>query len=149
MATPTARLFGTVAPKDYLGFWDGERFEPQAVARFLGLTKAEVGKVAGVAPSSVRFDQKIPHDVRERLLEIANICGLVAQFFAGDRARTALWFRTRNPMLGNIAPRDMIRFGRYERLSRFVLEALQENSAGPGLSGAEEFSRGATARAAT
>jgi len=66
--------------------------------------------------ASVRFDQKIPKEVLDRLKEIANICGLVAQFFGGDIAKTALWFKTVNPLLGNISPRDMIRYGRYEKL---------------------------------
>jgi hypothetical protein len=96
--------------------------------RFLELRKPDVAKIAGVAPSSVRFDQKIPKDVLDRLMEIANICGLVAQFFEGDVAKTALWFRTKNPLLGNISPRDMIRYGRYEKLRRFVMDALEENA---------------------
>jgi hypothetical protein len=53
---------------------------------------------------------------------------LVAQFFDGDAAKTALWFKTPNPLLGNLSPRDMIRYGRYDRLRRFVLDALDENA---------------------
>lgn len=121
-------LFKTVPGKDYLQFWHNDTFEPQRVARFLNLNKADVAKVTGVAPASVRFDQKIPKDVFNRLVEIANICGLVAQFFEGDITKTSLWFRTKNPMLGNISPRDMIRYGRYEKLRRFVMDALHENA---------------------
>jgi hypothetical protein len=121
-------LFRNVHDRDYLGFWANQTLDARGVADFLDLKKPDVAKVAGVAPSSVRFDQKIPREVFERLEEIANICTLVAQFFDGDVAKTALWFRTRNPLLGDIAPRDMIRFGRYEKLQQFVLEALNENS---------------------
>jgi hypothetical protein len=71
-----------------------------------------VAKLSGVAPASVRFDQKIPKEVLDRLQEIANICGLVAQFLVGNVVKTALWFKTVNPLLGNITPRDMIRYGR-------------------------------------
>jgi hypothetical protein len=42
-----------------------------------------------------------------------------------------LWFKTKNPLLGSISPRDMIRYGRYEKLRRFVMEALEENAASP------------------
>ena len=122
------RLFRNVHARDYLGFWTDQTLNARSVADFLDLKKSDVAKVAGVAPSSVRFDQKIPREVFERLEEIANICTLVAQFFEGDVAKTALWFRTRNPLLGDIAPRDMIRLGRYEKLQQFVLDALEENS---------------------
>jgi hypothetical protein len=80
---------------------------------------------------SVRYDEKIPKDVFDRLQEIANICELVAQHFSGDVRKTALWFKTKNPLFGNIAPRDMIRYGRYERLRRFITEAIAENAAAP------------------
>ena len=131
MTTPRAQLFKTVAEQDYLQFWPNHVFDPLRVARFLELSKADIAKVADVAPSSVRFDQKTPKDVLDRFAEIANVCGLVAQFFQGDVVKTALWFKTKNPLLGNIAPRDMIRYGRYEKLRRFVMEALEENSAPP------------------
>ena len=121
-------LFRTIPEHDYLNFWPGSQFDPQRVVRFLEFSKADVAKIASVAPSSVRFDQKIPKDVLERLMEIANICGLVAQFFQGDVAETALWFNTKNPLLGNISPRDMIRYGRYEKLRRFIMDALEENA---------------------
>ena len=120
-------LFRNVHERDYLGFWANETLNARVVADFLDLKKPDVAKVAGVAPSSVRFDHKIPREVRERLEEIANICALVAQFFGGDVAKTALWFRTRNPLLGDISPRDMIRFGRYAKLRQFVMDALDEN----------------------
>jgi len=86
-----------------------------------------VAKLVQVAPASVRFDQNIPKEVLERLQEIANICGWVAQFSGGDVAKTALWFRTKTPLLGDIGPRGMIRYGRYEKLRRFIMNALEEN----------------------
>jgi hypothetical protein len=131
MAGPRAMLFRTIPERDYLRFWPNSKFDPRRVARFLELSKADVAKVAEVAPSSVRFDVKIPRDVLDRFIEISNVCGLVAQVFQGDAVKTALWFKTRNPVLGNISPRDMIRYGRYEKLRRFVMEALEENAALP------------------
>ena len=146
------RLFRNVHDRDYLGFWADQTLNARGVADFLGLTKPDVAKVAGVAPSSVRFDQKIPREVLERLEEIANICALVAQFFEGDVAKTALWFRTRNLLLGDISPRDMIRFGRYAKLRQFVMEALAENSTAadrPMPAAATDGMRGATQSSAT
>lgn len=48
---------------------------------------------------------------------------MVAEYSEGDTEKTSLWFRTPNPMLGNISPRDMIRIGRTTRLRKFVTEA--------------------------
>jgi hypothetical protein len=123
------RLFDTVADKDYLGFWADQTLNARGVVDFLGLNKTEVAKVADVAPASIRYDEKMPRDLLERLGEIANICELVAQFFEGNAQKTALWFKTKNPMFGNISPRDMIRFGRYERLREFIIDAIAENNA--------------------
>jgi hypothetical protein len=117
-------LFRSVHDRDHLGFWADQTLKAREVVDFLQLKKPDVAKVAGVAPASVRFDHKMPREVHERLEEIANICALVAEFFAGDVTKTALWFRTRNPLLGDISPRDMIRFGRYGKLRQFVMEAL-------------------------
>lgn len=123
-------LFATVPERDYLGFWANQTLNACEVVQFLDLDKKDVAKLAGIAPASVRFDQKIPKEVLDWLQEVANLCGLVAQFFAGDAAKTGLWFRTVNPLLGNISPRDMIRHGRYDKLRRFVMSALEEDSAG-------------------
>ncbi len=35
-----------------------------------------------------------------------------------------LTFQVKNPALGGISPRDMIRFGRYQKLEKFVQNAL-------------------------
>lgn len=60
--------------------------------------------------------------------ELEQLCEQVVGFFEGDVAKTALWFRLPNPLLGDISPRDMIRYGRYARLQEFVAEALADNA---------------------
>lgn len=124
-------LFRTVPEQDFLGFWGDDVLRADKVARFLNLDRTDVAKVAGVSVKSVRFDHKIPKEVLERLTEIATICGLVAQFFQGDELKTALWFKTPNPLLGGMAPRDMVRLGRYQKLHRFVVAALVESGVEP------------------
>ena len=126
MTDPSA-LFSTVRSTDYLGFWANQVLNARLVTDFLDLEKADIARIAKVATASVRFDQKIPKEVLDRLQEIANVCALVAEFFAGDVSRTALWFRTPNPQFGNLSPRDMIRYGRYRKLHQFVLAALDAN----------------------
>jgi hypothetical protein len=123
-----ASLFSTVSRTDHLGFWADHILQPRSVAKFLDLQKEDLARIAQVARSSVRFDQKTPKEVLERIEEIANVCTLVAGFFDGNAERTALWFRTPNPQFGDISPRDMIRYGRYKRLLQFVLAALDANA---------------------
>jgi hypothetical protein len=63
--------------------------------------------------------------VRERLEEIASTINLVAKEFGGDRDKTVAWFKARNPLLGDVTPRDMVRLGKYDRLRRFIINAMQ------------------------
>jgi hypothetical protein len=116
-------LFDTV-PEDLLKFGHGDSFDAKKAADFLSLKKADVGRIADVAQSSVRWDANIPESVRVRMEEIASIINLVAKQFAGDQEKTVAWFRERNPLLGDVSPRDMIRLGRYERLRRFIIQAM-------------------------
>lgn len=114
-------LFGTIPSHDYLGLLKGNN--PRKVVDYLRLTKEEVASATGISKSSIRYDEKIPKELIERLQEIAVICALVANFFKGDLDKTALWFQIKNPLLGNISPRDMIRIGRYEKLIKFIYNA--------------------------
>ncbi len=117
------QLTGNIAKQDYIGFYSGDGPNYQVVPEFLRIDKKDTSRIAGVAVSSVRYDHRIPNDLAERLEEIANIVNRVVGLFDGDLQKAALWFRTKNPLLGNVSPRDMLRMGRYSRLDRFVSEA--------------------------
>jgi hypothetical protein len=65
----------------------------------------------------------MPEDLRLRLTEWATALNLVAEFFK-DQDKTILWFTIPNPLLGDIAPRDMIRVGRFKKLLKFIQTAL-------------------------
>ena len=119
----SATTFQNVYQKDVLGFFKDDKLHAKQVTEFLGLTNEDVAKIAQVEKVSVRYDEKIPRSVEARLKEVANICNLVVEHFDGDIAKTRLWFSTLNPMFGNISARDMIRFGRYQKLLKFVLRA--------------------------
>lgn len=121
------QLIENIAKKDYLGFLpkSGEQPNYKRVTDFLDLDKAATAKIARVAKASVRYDAKIPRDLADRLEQIANIVNRVAVLFDGDMQKTALWFRTPNPMLGDVSPRDMLRMNRFKRLAKFVAEAEQ------------------------
>lgn len=130
MSTQSHQIFGNVYRRDLLGFRENDSTDYRKVIDFLKFDKNDVSKIAGVAKTSVRYDIKMPIEVKERLDEIANICQLVAEFFDGDREKTALWFSLPNPLLGNVAPRDMIRYGRYNKLLKFVMNAREESQVG-------------------
>jgi hypothetical protein len=116
-------LFSTVHSKDILGFTTQGATDYQEVCKFLDFTKSDVAKIAGISEKSVRFEPKrVPAALVERFDQIANICQLVADHF-GDVHKTALWFKTSNPLLGGISPRDMLRYGRYKRLMQFIIDA--------------------------
>ena len=121
---PTApEMFANVSKQDYLSL-EGK---PARIVEFLDFKKDDIAKATGVPLSSVRYDAKMPVELKDRLSEWANLLNLVAGHFKGDREKTALWFITLNPLLGDVAPRDMIRFGRYKKLFKFVLNAISEN----------------------
>lgn len=120
-------LFSTVPAQDVLHFGRGEAFDAKRVADWFDLDKQAVSRISSVAKSSVRYDDHIPRAVKERLEEIGSIANMVAERFEGDSAKAALWFRTRNPMLGDISPRDMIRLGRYDKLRKFIVNAVASN----------------------
>ena len=120
-------LFKTVSRSDSLHFWQGNLLNYQRVRDFTGIDARDLSRLTGLAKSSVRYDDKAPKEVREHLENIANICNLVFQFFQDD-VKTKLWLQTPNPMLGNVSPRDMLRFGRYAKLLRFVTQAMEEGN---------------------
>ncbi len=124
----TAALFSNLPKGDPLGFGVGEQFHPEKVKDFLQLKKDEVSRLADVSIKSVRYDAAIPTAMLERFEEIAVTCNMVAEAFDGDADKTALWFRTKNPMLGDISPRDMIRLRRFDRLRRFIIGAMADRA---------------------
>lgn len=128
MAQPA--LFQNIHSTDPLEFWSNHGLNYKKVTDFLDLDAGALSKIGGISKRSVRLDNRIPNDLRERLEQIANICAMVAGYFEGDADKTALWFKTLNPMLGDISPRDMIRFGRYRRLLKFIVETQAENFPG-------------------
>jgi hypothetical protein len=123
--TGTHELFESVYKRDSLNFWANHGLlDYERVREVVGLSNTDLSRVAHVAKSSVRFDERIPPELKERMEQIANCCLLVAEHFKGDVHKVSLWFVAPNPMLGNISPRDMIRYGRFAKLQRFIQGAL-------------------------
>jgi len=120
-------LFETIPKEDYLSLFPSGDTDYEKVVDLLDFRKKDVARASNVALHSVRYDPpKMPRELQDRIQEWAVALNLVAQFFR-DEQKTVLWFKTPNPLLGDIAPRDMIRIGRFKKLRQFILQALSEN----------------------
>lgn len=121
-----ASLFSSVPQEDYFHIFDKGEPDAKKVIDFLKYKKEDVSRAANVPVSSVRYDEKMPSELRERLVEWATAINLVGSYFK-DENKTMLWFQIPNPQLGGMSPRDMIRVGRFKKLLRFVQTALDGN----------------------
>jgi uncharacterized protein (DUF2384 family) len=119
-------LFDTIPKEDPLSLFSGGDTDYQKVVKLLDFKKKDVARASQISIQSVRYDYKMPRELEERVREWAVALSLVAQYFKNEH-KAVLWFKTPNPLLGNIAPRDMIRVGRFKKLSRFIQNALSEN----------------------
>jgi len=131
MGSLQSAFFNTVPKKDFFHFFEKSmdekpRVQPKKVVDFLEFSKNDVAAAADESPSSVRYDDKMPIELRERIEEWAIAINLVGSFF-NEANKTMMWFKVPNPLLGNMTPRDMIRIGRSKRLMRFIQTALGEN----------------------
>jgi len=120
-------IFSSIPESDELGLFKGKGLPNYSrVKDILGYTKEDISIASGVPFGSIRFDKKIPVELTERITEWATAIALVHGFFK-DENKTMLWFKVPNPLLGDVAPRDMIRFGRFKKLLKFIQSALEEN----------------------
>ena len=123
----TTALFDTVPKKDYLGLFSRDGTDFEKVVKLLDFKKNDVARASNVSVHSIRYDPpRMPKELQDRLTEWAITISLVAQFFK-DENKTMLWFKTPNPLLGDMTPRDMIKVGRFRKLHRFILNALSDN----------------------
>jgi len=120
-------LFATVHKKDYLSLYESGKPDYQKIVNILEFKKRDVSKASGVPEESIRYDQKMPKELEDRMTEWAAALAAVGDYFK-DPQKTVLWFKIPNPLLGNVPPRDMIRVGRFNKLFRFILQALHENN---------------------
>ena len=120
-------IFATV-PKDHLALYKENKIQGNRIAHLLSFNQADISKATGVPKSNIRYDEgRMPSELRNRIIEWATILNLVAGYFNGDEEKTIQWFMIPNPFLGGISPRDMIKLGRYNKLIKYVINALAEN----------------------
>jgi hypothetical protein len=130
MKSEAVSIMDTVPRKDYLNLRTDSTVDYKKIVSLVDLTKPDVSHMTDVKVERIRYDEQIPRVVRQRLEEVGNILNLVAAYFDGDAYKTALWFSTKNPGLGNISPRDMIRLNRHNNLRNFILAAREEGAWG-------------------
>lgn len=119
-------IFSNMPDTDRLGFFANGKTDYQKVIETMGFKREDISRATGHSLASIRFDDRIPQELQDRIAEWANLYSLVAEHFK-DAAKAVLWFKVPNPLLGNITPRDMIRFGRYKKLLKFIQNSLDEN----------------------
>ena len=119
-------LFSNIPKKDPIGLFKGGETDYKETVRMLKFRNEDVAVASNLPKTKVRYDQKMPAELKQRITEWAIAISLVASFF-NDVDKTMLWFQAPNPMLGNVSPRDMIRLGRFKKLFKFIQTALDEN----------------------
>ena len=127
MAESARSLFDSIPREDSLDLFTGDKPNVKKIVDILKYKKKDVSVAADVPLKSVRYDQKMPEALRERITEWAVAINLVGSYF-DDEHKTVLWFQTINPLLGNVSPKAMIRAGRFKKLLRFIQTALEENT---------------------
>ncbi len=127
MNIEAVNILDTVAKRDHLKLRVDSKLNYKKIADMVELSKPDLSGMIDIKIARIRFDKQIPRPLRKRLEEIGNILNLVGGYFDGDVYRTALWFSTKNPGLGNISPRNMIRMNRHNNLRNFILAAREEH----------------------
>lgn len=111
---------------DYFQLLSKGEPDGKKIVEFLRYKKEDVSSAADIPLRSVRYDQKMPIELREHLIQWATAINLVGNFF-GDGDKATLWFQIPNPLFGNMTPRNMIRVGRFKKLLRMIKAALEED----------------------
>ncbi len=130
MSLHTSSLFDSVSKAKHLPFYEhGDQTNFKKVVDCLGFDKKTVARATGLSQKTIRYDKGITKELKARINEWRLALEKVAEFFGGDINKTIDWFQLPNPRLGYVSPKDMIAFGRFNKLYKFILEAINENIA--------------------
>jgi hypothetical protein len=127
MGATAQTLFSNIPAEDTLNLYNSGQLNAKKVVSLLNYKKRDVSVAAGIPERSVRYDGRMPAELKERLSEWAIALNLVGNYFK-DEHKTILWFQTVNPLLGNVSPKAIIRAGRFKKLLKFIQNALDENA---------------------
>lgn len=70
---------------------------------------------------------KRERETRNKDVTYEKAFNLIVEFFNDDKDKAMKWYMTRNPLLGNIAPFEMIKQGRGRKLVQFIEVSIAEN----------------------
>ena len=82
------QLFDTAPWQDYLSFYEGKKPQYNRVVKYLDFNQADVSQATGVSRGSIRYDNKIPAELRDRISEWATLLNHVAGHFKGYILKT-------------------------------------------------------------
>ena len=127
MGQAARALFDSIPESDICGLYEkGGGINYKKVIDTINFKNDDVATATNLPRTSVRYDAKMPSELKERLMEWAIAISLVAEHFK-DASKAMMWFQAPNPMLGGITPRDMIRLGRFKKLMKYIQSALDSN----------------------
>lgn len=121
-------IFSNIPQGDLFGIKTAGSFDYQEAARFLGMNKREVAKAAGVAESSVRYDERMPTGLKDFFMELISVLSVVSSQLEQDKEKTLLWFNMPNPMLGGVSPLQLILIGKHKKLMKFIQRSMSGES---------------------
>src|SRR5262245_51253275 len=84
MSALSRDIFSNIPDKDYLSLFDKGEARVSKVIEFVGFRKEDVAQATGIPPNSIRYDERMPQILKDRIREFATLFNLVAQFFEGD-----------------------------------------------------------------
>ena len=73
--------------------------------------------------------RKAKIDKNEALYNCQHQAALKAvNMYFNNISKSIDWMYTRNPLLGNVVPNDMLKVGRFGKLMQFIYDRLEENT---------------------
>lgn len=120
-------LFSTVPKEKRIEalFDENHDVNVKGLLEFLDLSRGDLAAVFDVKVDSVRFDERMPSEMKDWCIATANICELVGKYFGkGNDVKAKTWFKVPNPLLDGECPLDFIKTGRTKDLESRVVGSL-------------------------
>lgn len=109
---------------DPLGFFQHGHPSRERVLEWFGLSESQAREIWKITPRDGPGLE--PQD--SLIAQLAYLANAVTMALAADSSKAHQWFLTRNPLLGDVAPLDMIKLGRIYRLETWIENARRDAS---------------------